>query len=106
MLRLAASGIYAIMSFTVAERTRGLGIRTALEIQRISIAMDAVRRALLQLTVGVPIGTPIAWGLFVGLGTESFEGSPVLAALVSGISIMILVGLLTCTVPTQRIMPT
>jgi hypothetical protein len=109
MLMLAASGIYAIMSFTVAERTRENGIRTAQGAQRISIAMDVVKRALVQLTVGVSIGTPIAWRFFVALGTEGFEGSAVLAALIPGISVMVLVGLLACTVPTLRalrIMPT
>jgi len=109
MLMLAASGIYAIMSFTVAERTREIGIRAALGAQRSSIAMDVARRALVQLSVGVAIGTPIAWRFFVGLRAEGFEGSAVLAALIPGISVMVLVGLLACTVPTLRalrIMPT
>jgi len=109
MLMLAASGIYAIMSFTVAERTREIGIRTALGAQRSSIALDVARRALTQIALGVMIGTPIAWRFFVGLRNEGFEGSAVLMALVPGVSVMIIVGLLACTVPTLRalrIMPT
>lgn len=102
LLMLAASGIYAIMSFTVAERTREIGIRAALGAQRSSIAMDVARRALVQIGVGVLIGTPVAWRVFVEMADEGSGGSAVLLALVPGVSVMILVGLFACTGPTLR----
>ncbi len=108
LLMLAASGIYAIMSFSVAERTREIGIRTALGAQRSSIAFTVVRRALAQLGVGVLLGMPIARWLFLELQPGSTYPASVVA-LILGVSVVVLVGLLACTAPTLRalrIMPT
>ena len=107
LLALAASSIYAIMSFSVAQRTREIGIRTAMGARRWSIAVTVAKRAMMQLGVGVLLGMPIAWRLF------SRQTDSTLIGLVVGIgpsvSVMIIVGLLACTGPTLRalrIMPT
>jgi putative ABC transport system permease protein len=102
MLMLAAPGIYAIMSFTVAEGTREIGIRAALGAQRSSIAFGVARRALVQIAMGALIGTPISWTLFVASRADEFTGSAVVMALIPGVGVMILVALLACTVPTLR----
>ncbi len=46
LVMLAASGIYAIMTFSVAERTREIGIRTSLGAQRLNIVFTISGRAL------------------------------------------------------------
>lgn len=48
---LSAACLYALMSFTVAERTREIGIRTALGAQPSSIVAEIAKRAFFQLSV-------------------------------------------------------
>ena len=69
------------------------------------------RRSLAQLGAGILGGTPIAgWGLSILKGDgEITTQSPVALALVVGVGVMVLIGVLACTVPTLRalrIMPT
>ncbi len=99
LLMLAASGIYAIMSFSVAERTREIGIRAALGAQRSRIAFTVVRRALAQLGVGVLLGMPIARWLFLELQAGSTYPASVVA-LILGVSVVVLMVCLRA--PRQR----
>ena len=110
LITLAASGIYALMSLTVAERTREIGIRTALGAQRSSIVFTIARRSLAQLGVGVLLGMPVAGVLSVAMRNEfGSTSSPIVVVLVLGGSVMVLIGILACITPTLRalrIMPT
>ncbi len=105
LIALSASGIYALMSFTVTERTREIGVRTALGAQRSSIVLTVARRALAQLGVGILLGTSIAGVLFFQM--EGFLGqhpidSPLVLTLIVGVSVMVLIGVPACTAPTLR----
>ncbi len=103
LLALAASGIYALMSFTVAERTREIGIRGALGAQRSSIVFTIARRALVQLGVGVLLGMLIAgWLLSVYKSETGSAYSPVIVALILGVGVTVVIGVPACTAPTLR----
>jgi ABC-type antimicrobial peptide transport system permease subunit len=56
-LTLAAVGIYGVLAFTVRQRTREIGIRTAL---------GADRRRTLRLVISQGM-VPVAWGLTAGM---------------------------------------
>jgi predicted permease len=106
LLSLAASALYAILSFTVASRTREIGIRVALGANPFSVARHVARRAVVQVAVGVLLGLPVAARMYfeflesVGAG-PSLVGSLSLA-LGQGLVVLLLVSLAACTVPTLR----
>ncbi len=107
LILLATSGIYAMLSFSVSERTREIGIRTALGASRRQLVLVMLRRSLAQMAVGTAIGLPIAtWIVFAVSGTEQ-GGSIADAALVAfGLagSMVGLVGIVACMVPVRRIL--
>jgi len=69
-LLLAATGIYAVMAYTVARRTREIGICIALGATARDVLVPVLRRGVLLLTLGLAIG--------LGL---TLAGARVLAAL-------------------------
>jgi ABC-type antimicrobial peptide transport system permease subunit len=105
LVTLAASGIYAIMSFAVSERTREIGIRTALGERKSRVALRVGRRALLQIAVGAVLGMPLAMSLYrlteLGYSQRSaafgFE-----IAFAGAVVVALAIGALACLAPTRR----
>jgi predicted permease len=59
-LFLAAAGLYGVMSFAVSQRTRELGVRSALGAQGRQLVVLIMRRSVLQLAIGLALGLAIA----------------------------------------------
>ena len=95
VLLLSATGIHALMSFTVARRTREIGIRTALGARPGRIVADIFKRAILQVSAGIIIGSALA--AFVGLGSTRQ-----ILLLLAADAIMLTVGIIACAVPVRR----
>ena len=55
-LLLSALGLYAVLSYIVAERVRELGLRMALGASRSDILRLVLRRALILASVGIGVG--------------------------------------------------
>jgi len=89
---LAALGLYGVMAYMVARRTREIGIRMALGAGRGSVVWLVMREALLLVTVGIALGTPAALGLSRLVRTQLFGIQPAdpatIALGVTGIAIM------------------
>lgn len=107
-LLLSLAGIYAVLSFTVARRTREIGVRAALGASRRRVVAAIFRRPLFQVTLGVVIGTAI---VFIGAtltrnselpGSENDLGLGGMAMIVGYGIVMLGVCLLGCVVPTRR----
>ena len=91
VLLLSAAGIYSMMSFIVAQRTREIGIRTALGAPPRSVMANVFGRAARQVAVGVLLGSILSGGAFVAIGLGIAWAAPLLVAVAVT---MALVGLL------------
>lgn len=69
-LFLAAIGVYGMLAFNVSRRRREIGIRMALGATTISIVSQVLRQGLVQLALGLMIGTGLAF--VVGRLTSNF----------------------------------
>ena len=108
-LLLSLTGIYAVLSFTVARRTREIGVRVALGANPRRVVTAIFRRPLAQVGLGVAAGaTLIALGALALSRTEQFASAPnglaagQVALLVGYATFMLGVCLLACVVPTKR----
>ena len=75
-LLLAGSGLYALIAYSTAQRTREMGIRLALGAGLRNVAGLVVRQALGLAVVGVLLGTVAAWAAARLMAPLLFEVSP------------------------------
>ena len=102
-LALAAVGVYGLLSFSVASRTREFGVRTALGADTRTITTMIVRDGLGVAAVGLAIG--LAAALVAGrlLRSFLFETTPTdVGALTAITGILLLVVFAACYVPARR----
>ncbi len=101
-LLLSAAGLYALMSFTVSQRTREIGIRTALGARPERILIAIARRAFLQLVTGIAAGVAVGVGLLYSLRHANIPGPDPALTLAACSAFMLLVGMTACLEPTLR----
>jgi ABC-type antimicrobial peptide transport system permease subunit len=100
---LASIGLYGLLSYTVAARTRELGVRMALGAQRNHVVWLVLREALLLVCAGVLCGVPAALGgsrLIAGMLYGITPGDPISLAVVA--VILTLVAALASYIPARR----
>jgi predicted permease len=75
-LLLSLVGLYGVMSFVVAQRTREIGIRVALGATRFSTVWLVLRDALVMITAGVAIALPCVWVLGRLVESQLYDVKP------------------------------
>ena len=100
---LAAIGLYGLLAYTVARRTKEIGIRMALGATRGDVMRMMLRSGLTLVVAGFVVGAPVAfWGTrFAATAIEDLSGGgvpPVAAAVVA----MLVVAALAAFMPTRR----
>ena len=100
---LASVGIYSLIAYSVAERTRELGIRIALGADRGAVVRLIVGEGLRLAAIGLAIGLAGAWALTGTLKTLLYEVSPLDPGVIALTAVAVLaVTALASYVPARR----
>jgi hypothetical protein len=102
-LVLASIGLYGVMSYTIAGRTRELGVRIALGAQRTDVLRMVLKEAMLLVLVGIAVGVPasLASARVISsmlYGLKSYD--PI--AMVAVITLLAAVGAFAGFIPARR----
>ena len=101
-LLLSAVGIYGVMSYLVAQRTREVGIRIALGATRGEIVRLIVGRGALLIGAGIVCGTAASIPLQRVMSLLLFQVSILDTATIVAIAILAGTGVLACYLPALR----
>ena len=100
---LAAIGLYGVLAYTVAQRTREIGIRIALGATRRRVARAVLSQGLALTLIGAALGLLAARGsvklissMLYGVQQSDF------VAFAAGAVLLVVIALLACLVPVRR----
>jgi len=102
-LLLAAIGIYGVISYSVAQRTREIGIRVALGANERDVIRSIVGRGMAPVIVGVALGLAAAFGVtrvLVSLLVGVRPTDPLTFVAIA--AVLMLVALAACYLPARR----
>jgi putative ABC transport system permease protein len=104
-LILAAIGLYGVISYSVVQRTREIGIRTALGANPGNIRGLVLRSAMTLTGLGLVVGVAFALGLSQFLSSMLFNTGKYDLVTFAGVgAVLALVSLVACLIPARRAM--
>jgi predicted permease len=102
-LLLSTASLYAIVAFTVTQRTREIGIRMALGAQRHHVLRALLSKQALQLSCGGAMGAALNLALFQLVKLLPFPmESGGAASSASFAAVLLAAGLAACLIPARR----
>ena len=102
-LALAAVGVYGVMTYTVSQRTREIGVRLALGAQGREVIKMILVEALRMILIGGAIGLGVAFGLSRLIKSLLFGVSAIDPLTFAGVSLLlVLVALVAGYLPARR----
>ena len=103
-LFLAAAGLYGVMSFAVTQRTREMGVRSALGAQGRQLVALVMRKSVIQLAIGLVLGLLLALVASGALQPVLYHVDPrdmtVFAAVIATLAVA---SLIASFLPAQRV---
>ena len=101
VLLFSAAGVYSLMSFTVAQRRREIGIRAALGASSLGLLRSVFSRVALQVAIGVVLGALGA--MAIAPASEGVVLAGRLAIVTPAIALtMVVVGVVAAYGPARR----
>jgi len=102
-LVLACIGVYGVLAYSVAQRTREIGVRMAVGARPLDVTRMIVGRGLRLGLLGVVAGLGLALVLGRLLESLLYEVKPVAASVYAATAVaLLLIALLACVIPAQR----
>ena len=102
-LALACFGLYGLLSYEVAWRTRELGIRMALGAQSRDILRLVVKQVIAIVAIGLAVGIGGALGLTRFMSDMLYNVRPNDPATIAGVAALLaIVALAACYLPARR----
>ena len=102
-LLLAMAGVFGVLAYSVAQRTREIGVRIALGATRGQILRMVLGQGLLTVAIGIVIGIGGSLLLARAMSSMLFEVSPNDPLTVVGITLLlVLVAMLASYIPARR----
>lgn len=102
-LILAAMGMYATLSYSVAQRTHEIGVRVAIGAQRSDVLRLIVKQGLVLTISGLGIGLLASLALARVLSSQLYEIGAADPVTFAGVSLLLTaVALLACYIPARR----
>jgi putative ABC transport system permease protein len=102
-LVLACLGVYGVLAYAVAQRTREIGVRMALGAKPVDVTRMILGRGMKLSAIGLLAGGALAAGLAVLLRTLLFGVTLVAPGIYAGTAAaLVIVALAACVIPAQR----
>jgi predicted permease len=100
---LAALGLYGVVAFSVASRTKEIGVRMALGAPKTSVLWLVLRETMILVTVGIAIGIPVAYGLSHYVTSQLYGVTPTdLSTGLASLAILAAVAAFSGFIPARR----
>jgi putative ABC transport system permease protein len=102
-LVLSSVGLYAVIAYSVTQRTQEIGVRMALGADKRQVSWLILQRGLVQLALGLTLGLAGALALSRVLGSVLVQitpGDPVTFAAIT--MLLAVVSIAACMLPTRR----
>jgi predicted permease len=102
-LLLAGLGVYGVVTYSVVQRQKEIGLRVALGAQRKNIYGLVLQDGMVPVLAGAVAGIVVAFAFARVVGSLLFEVSPYNAAITtSAVSVLVAMGTAACLVPARR----
>jgi putative ABC transport system permease protein len=102
-LLLAVVGIFGVVSYVAAQRTREIGVRMALGAQRREILTLVIRQGMRPIAVGIGLGVLTAIGVTRFMAKLLFHVTPLDPMTFAAVTtLLVVVAILACWIPAHR----
>jgi len=88
-LLLSFVGLYGVISFTVTQRRREIGIRVALGATRMAAVWLVFRDALVMIATGIAVALPAVWALGRLIESQLYDVKPTDPAMIAGAALVL-----------------